>query len=73
MIVQMSKSNHHSVSLDLHLLNEKYNTIKEMFEAEKYDKVIPMIKHVILQFEYSNAQKNLYYWLTIALMQNHKY
>ena len=72
--VQIVKTNHHSVSIDHHLLKEKYNLITEYFETEKYEKVIPLIRHILFHFEYSNSQKNLYYWLAVSLshLQRHQ-
>lgn len=32
-----------------------------------------MARHIIRHFEYSNAQKNLYYWLAVSLMHQRKY
>ena len=49
-LVQMIKTNHHSVSIDQHLLKEKYNLIKDLFESQQYEKIIPLIKHIIFHF-----------------------
>jgi Tfp pilus assembly protein PilF len=67
------KTHHYSVSLDQHLLKEKYAAAKELFDAAKYDRLVPVARNIIRHFEYSNAQKNLYYWLAVSLMHQHKY
>jgi TolA-binding protein len=68
-----AKTHHHSVSIDQHLLKEKYGAAKELFEGGQYDRLVPVARHIIRHFEYSNAQKNLYYWLGASLMHQHKY
>ncbi len=72
-VVQAIKTNHHSVSIDHHLLKEKYNLIQELFENQQFEKVAPLARHIIPHFEYSNAQKNLYFWLATSLNRLHKY
>lgn len=68
-----AKTHHYSVSIDQHLLKEKYAAAKELFETGKYDRLVPVVRHIIRHFEYSNAQKNLYYWLGVSLMHQRKY
>ena len=68
-----AKTHHYSVSIDQHLLKEKYAAAKELFEVGKYERLVPVARHIVRHFEYSNAQKNLYYWLAVSLMHLHKY
>lgn len=68
-----ARSRHHSVSMDQHLLKEKYAAAKDLFETGKYERLVPVARHIMKHFDYSNAQKNLYYWLAVALLQLRKY
>lgn len=46
--VNIAKSTNNSVSMDKHMIKQKYDQIKEMFEAENYEKVVFNSKHIML-------------------------
>lgn len=68
----MAKSNNNSISIDKHLIKQKYNNVKELICGQKYLKAIPAIRHILAYCEYSEAQKNLYLWLALSLMKTGK-
>jgi tetratricopeptide (TPR) repeat protein len=45
-----AKTHHYSVSIDQHLLKEKFAAAKELYEAGKYERLIPVARHIIRHF-----------------------
>ena len=63
----MAKSHHHSLSIDHHLLGQRYTHCRELFHGEKWDQLIVVARQIVGRLEEGPEQKNVYYWLAVGL------